>query len=149
MIITGFILIILILAGGVLLAGESPLVIWDLPSLMMNLGIIAATLIAGNQAGAFLRGCKYIFMKSSIPDRTEIESSILSFDLAFKSALASGFIGLLMGIVLMLVNLKDATYIWVYLAVCLLTLLYGILLAFGLFMPCSSQLKKMAERKDN
>jgi flagellar motor component MotA len=143
MVITGLALVVLILTGCILLLGGNPLIIWDSLSLILIIGIIISSLTAANLINDFFRGWKYLLLKKSVQDIKDLQLCILSFDLAYKSAIASGFIGTIMGLVLMLVNLMDSSYIWVYFAVCLLTTLYGVVLAFGLFLPCRSRLKKM------
>lgn len=144
MVIAGFLFTLAVLACVFTLIGGKVLMLWDIICLLICLGCIAGSLTAGNLLGDFLRGFKYLFMKTPVIKKGDIQAAVSAFDLAYKSSIAAGFIGMIMGLVIMLVNLSNAEYIWAYMAVCILTVLYGIVLAFALFMPCRSRLMKMA-----
>ena len=54
--------------------------------------------------------------------------------------MAAGWVGVLIGLVLMLANLEDPAAIGPAMAICLLTALYGTILKYFVFNPLSDQL---------
>jgi chemotaxis protein MotA len=65
------------------------------------------------------------------------------FDEAAGYSPAFGMIGTLIGLVLMLVNLSDRSTIGPYLAVAIITTLYGAIIAYLIFIPVGTRLDMM------
>jgi len=60
-------------------------------------------------------------------------------------AISSGFLGVLIGLVLMLVNIEDPAAIGPAMAICLLTALYGTIIKYFLFNPIINILDTRAD----
>ena len=63
------------------------------------------------------------------------------FDMLFNVAIASGFIGLLIGIVNMLSSLSNWYAVGPYLHFSLMSILYGLILAFFIILPAKIKLR--------
>ena len=144
MILLGFVIGIGVLVGGVLISGGTALWVFDIPSIMLNIGFTAAALFAGGLLKDFFRGWSYLFGGGADASPRDVESAALAFDLAFKACLATGVIGTIMGLIMMMVNMMDRTQMGPYLAVAVITTLYALLLSFTLFLPGRNRLQKIA-----
>ena len=78
------------------------------------------------------------------PDQL-IETSETAHD-AGNYAIASGFVGVLIGAVLMLANIDDPAAGGPGLAIAILTVLYGVFLKYFIFTPISRGLDQRAEK---
>ena len=146
MIILGLIVSLFIIVVAILLAGSNILYIVDPVSLLIILGIDAGVLAASGQLKTFARGVSMLFTGTAGREKNEILASAAVFDMLVKSSLAAGFIGLLVGAIIILSNLANFTQMGAALAVALLSVLYGLIMAFLLFLPAKYSLTIKAGR---
>lgn len=131
---------------GVLIAGGSLLMFWDLPSIIIAVGFDLGALLVSGQMKPFALGCKTLFTSTSAAPKSELLAAAETFDLMFKCSIGGGFIGLVMGLVMMMVNLSDTQHIGPYLAVAVITVLYGLMLSYLFFLPAKVKLVNLANR---
>jgi flagellar motor component MotA len=131
---------------GILIARVDPLMFVDVPSIVIVLGFDLGALMVSGEVGPFLTGMKNIFVTRSDWSRNELLAAAETFGLMAKCSIGGGFIGTVMGAVMLLVNLNDPRAIGPYVALALITILYGLMLAFLLFLPGKVQLTNLANR---
>ena len=136
--IVGFVLIGVFLMVGI---GSNLAAMIDPPSLIIVLGFTTGVLlISGSQLGAMLRGIS--------PGSLNAEEAAAAAD-GWRSArfgsLAAGAVGTMIGWIIMLKNLDDPAAIGPGMAISLLTLMYGLLIAFALSLPLQAHIEKQAD----
>tara|TARA_Y100000034_G_scaffold126718_1_gene178382 strand:+ start:2253 stop:2702 length:450 start_codon:yes stop_codon:yes gene_type:complete len=108
----------------------------NVPSIMIVFGLTFFGLLAS--------GYKLIAPLSAVIDKHADEDQFYdasdTFSQAGSFSMAAGWVGVLIGLVLMLVNLEDPAAIGPAMAICLLTALYGTVLKYFIFNPLSDQL---------
>ena len=72
---------------------------------------------------------------------SDLEKGIFYFKRVKENAIACGWVGVLIGLVLMLKSMDDPAAIGPAMAICLLTALYGILGGYFVFIPISTKLQ--------
>ena len=72
---------------------------------------------------------------------SDLEKGIFYFKRVKENAIACGWVGVLIGLVLMLKSMDDPAAIGPAMAICLLTALYGILFGYFVFIPISTKLQ--------
>jgi chemotaxis protein MotA len=77
----------------------------------------------------------------------ELQVGVKGWKMARIYVLASGVIGLLIGAVIMLKNMSDPAAIGPAMAVALLTIFYGFVLSFGIYLPLQSCLEDRIEEQ--
>jgi ABC-type nitrate/sulfonate/bicarbonate transport system permease component len=138
--VVGLILVLLILPLGM---GKSSLFI-DPPSTIPILGFtIGALLLAG---AGIRRMFTAVFSPRATPD--ELKAAIHGWAQARTYAVVAGFIGLIVGGGVMLVNMDDSTAIRPGVVLAFLPLLYGLLLGYGIFLPLQSRLEDRVSELD-
>ena len=125
--------IVAVLVGWALAAGGQPSIFFNLPSLLMVLGVIVGGLWAcfGPQLvvqawGAGLLGCRDF-------DLEKLPLYIAVFERAYALAWAGGIVATFIGLIIMLANMADPSSIGSGMAVALLAVLYGAFLAEFVF----------------
>ena len=108
----------------------------NVPSIMIVFGLTFFGLLAS--------GRKIIAALSAVADKHADEEQLYdasdTFIQAGSFSMAAGWVGVLIGLVLMLANLEDPAAIGPAMAICLLTALYGTILKYFVFNPLSDQL---------
>ena len=108
----------------------------NVPSIMIVWGLTFFGLLAS--------GRKIIAALSAVADKHADEEQLYdasdTFIQAGSFSMAAGWVGVLIGLVLMLANLEDPAAIGPAMAICLLTALYGTILKYFLFRPLSDLL---------
>ena len=108
----------------------------NVPSIMIVWGLTFFGLLAS--------GRKMIGAGSALFDKHADEEQLYeasdTFIYAGRLSMASGWVGVLIGLVLMLANMNDPAAIGPAMAICLLTALYGTILKYFLFRPLSDLL---------
>lgn len=107
----------------------------DMPSLFLVLGINVAIIIGTGSIKDFLYGLKLCVSKNTTPDKNKLSNSIRLFRLLFKTSIGSGFIGLLIGFISLFSSLSDPASIGPHSSISLISVLYGLVLAFGVISP--------------
>jgi len=114
----------------------------NIPSVLIVIGGTIAMLLAAFGSGVW-SAFKAVF--SGSPDRDSIETGIAVWERGKSFAIASGMLGTLIGFVLMLQSMDDPASIGPAMGVALLTMLYSLLLAYGLFVPLVNSLQQKLE----
>jgi len=114
-------------------AGDGHLVtFWDLPSYVIVIGCTAALLLATFGWASTCRAIAALMVpRITSPDQAD---AVSFFRLGAVFALASGFVGVLIGLVAMLKSMEDPSQIGSGMAIALLTQLYGAILAVLLYV---------------
>jgi flagellar motor component MotA len=136
--IIGYILSFTLIA----LAMEDPTVFINIPSVLIVFGLTFGGLLAGGRK--IITFCSVIFDKHASPPQLQ-EASDTAQD-AGNYAIGSGFVGTLIGAVLMLGSLTDPAAVGPSMAVALLTVLYAILLKYFIFTPIQGGLEERIEK---
>ena len=142
--ILGFIVMIALVVGSIVSADFLRELV-DVPSVTITLGGWAAVLLM-----SFGKGCetavRAVFSKTA--GREMLALGVAVFERGQSYAVGSGVLGTLVGTVLMLGNLDDPAAIGPGLAVALLTLIYGLLLAYGIQLPIVASLRRRLEEME-
>ena len=108
----------------------------NVPSIMIVCGLTFFGLLAS--------GRKLIGATSALFDKHADEEQLYeasdTFIYAGRLSMASGWVGVLIGLVLMLAHMSDPAAVGPAMAICLLTALYGTILKYFIFNPLSDQL---------
>ncbi len=129
--------------AGILMGGRLGLFI-DPPSVAIVFGITFFFTFAYHSAGQFFAALTKGFGREPVP-ANEAQQHIRVLWTARTLATASGVIGSLIGFVNMLANMDDPKSIGPAMAVALLTMLYAVILAEGLFGPLINRLRNRME----
>ena len=133
--IIGLIISMVIITLGITNGGDLASFI-DIPSAIIVLAIpTGCLLLAGARIGIMF---KAIFSASVTPE--ELKAAATGWGQARRYVLAAGWIGVLVGLVIMLKNLDDPSAIGPGLAMALLTAFYATVLAYVVFLPLQSRL---------
>ena len=108
----------------------------NVPSILIVFGLTFFGLLAsGRKMIAAVSG---LFDKHA--DEEQLYEASDTFIYAGRLSMASGWVGVLIGLVLMLANMDDPAAVGPAMAICLLTALYGTILKYFIFNPLSDQL---------
>lgn len=131
--IVGFVLAIVVLMVGI---GTNLSAMLDIPSFLIVFGFtFGALLMSGADIPLMLRGIK----ASSLSDQ-EAGQAARGWKMARIFALAAGGLGTMTGWIIMLANIDDPAALGPGMAISLLTVLYGLLLAFAIALPLQTKL---------
>ena len=133
----------------VLLAMATPLAFFDVPSVLIVVGGTIGLMLFSFPLQNTLSASRY-FGYAFIPPKPgadnskvigELEIGIVYFEKMKSYAQATGLVGFLIGLVLMLANLNDPALIGPNMAIALLTVLYGTIIAYFYATPISTKLQ--------
>jgi flagellar motor component MotA len=133
----------------VLLGMETPTAFFNVPSVLIVVGCTFALMLFSFPLQNTLSAFRY-FSYTVIPPKPgadnskvigELEIGIVYFEKMKSYAQATGWVGFLIGLVLMAGNLDDPALIGPSMAINLLTVLYGILIAYWICLPISTKLQ--------
>ena len=139
--ILGFILLVVIGAVGLSTGVRLDLYI-DVGSVIITVIVTLAALVMSYGSAAF-SAIGTVFTCSA--GEKDVRLAIAVFTRGKSYALASGALGTLIGLVIMLKNLDDVSAVGPGLALSLLTLVYGIVLAYLVLGPVVGSLKRRTE----
>ena len=136
--ILGFIVLVTALMVGI---GSNLSSMIDAPSLIITVGgTLAALLFAGQSIVNMFRA---VFAGEA--SKEQLSDAARAWELTGAFALAMGAIGTIIGLVIMLKNMDDPAAIGPGMAIALLTLFYGMLVAFAVALPLRSRLEDRAQ----
>lgn len=147
--LAGLVLFLSIFTGCIVIAGGSPLMLFDVPSFLIVLGFDLAALLVSGAYADFLRGIKQLLKKDTILTREELLGAAAAFGLMNTCSIYGGILGFVMGLVLMLASLMRPEEIGPYTAVALITVVYGLSFSLVFFLPGRSRLIKIAGSMQN
>jgi len=116
----------------------------DVPSALLVVGIVLGGLVASFGPRAIVRALRQAFEQDPLPGRDTAVSLRLAQH-GYRLSWAAGVLGMLLGVVLMLSNLSDPADLGVGAALCVLSLLYGALLAELVFSNLAQWLQAGGE----
>lgn len=135
------ILTFVIILLGVMGLGVSPAQFLDCPSLLFVLiGPIFISL-ANFSIGEIIFAVRDVFAKGGSKTGSLVFKNLASYSLTF------GVVGTLIGLVAMLAQMEDPAQIRAKMAVCLITTLYGLLLAQCVYIPLAKLIENKVESK--
>lgn len=112
----------------------------DLPSLIVILALSIPTLLASGLLPDFFKGFKLMGQKVNYYSKLDLERILEANNLAVKSFLLSGSIGMILGFVGVLRNLTNPSLLGPNFAVAMLTVLYS-LIFISLILPIKSRVR--------
>lgn len=136
--IIGYILSFTLIA----LAMEDPTVFINIPSVLIVFGLTFGGLLASGRK--IITFCSVIFDKHASPSQLH-DAHETAID-AGNYAIGSGFVGTLVGVVLMLGSLTDPAAVGPSMAVALLTVFYAVLLKYFIFAPIQAGLDERLDK---
>ena len=146
--LTGVLFFFAIFTLGVIWSAGRMIFFFDVPSLIIVFGIVAASLLAGGRCGDFFRGVKAWMSGGASPAEADLANGAAAFDLAFRASIGAAAIGLVLGAVLVFCSLHEMPKVGPYLAISVISSLYGLALAYQVFLPARMAIeKKIMERK--
>ena len=131
-----FLLVFLLLAGANML-GSGLVVLWDLPTLLLVCGVLAGGILQSHSMGeiGLLLGAWYT---PGTMDSVQATRAAELFGRLSSLSLASGMVGLLIGLVQIFANLEDPREIGPAMGVCLLSMFYAVILSELVFGPLAA-----------
>ena len=124
------------------LAMEDPLIFVNIPSVLIVFGLTFGGLLAGGRN--ITQFCSVLFDKNASPPQL-MDASETAQD-AGNYAIGSGFVGTLIGAILMLGTLTDPAAVGPSMAIAILTVLYAVTLKYFIFTPIGRGLDDRAEK---
>lgn len=131
-------LVILIVFLAIAMGDLTPF--FDIPSVLIIFGFTIGALIFSGT------GIPNMFSASFSADarRENLKAAARGWGQAKKYAVASGVIGTMIGWVIMLKNLDDMAAVGPGMAIAILTILYGLVLGYGICLPMQMRLEDRA-----
>ena len=125
------------------LAMETPLAFVNIPSVLIVFGLTFGGLLAGGRS--IIQFCSVLFDKHASPSQLH-EANDTAYA-AGNYAIGSGFVGTLIGAILMLGSMTDyAEHLGPSMAVGILTILYAVILKYFIFTPIQGGLDERIEK---
>lgn len=119
----------------------SPIIIFfDIPSLIMTLGVGSVLTIISFSTKEISSAIKHVY--GAIGTKDELQKSAYIWECAARNLIMASAIGMIIGIIQMLQNLSDPSTIGPSIAVALLTVFYGFFFSALLPVPAMFMLKK-------
>ena len=118
------------------------------------LDISSAAIVAGCTLGLLLFGGSRIgpmfgsVFRCSVP-AVDLLQTARDWKLAAAYLLASGVIGTLIGLVIMLKNMDDPAALGPGMAIAVLTILYGVIVGLGICLPLAVRLENRAQEQSS
>ena len=118
------------------------------------LDISSAAIVAGCTLGLLLFGGSRIgpmfgsVFRCSVP-AADLLQAARDWKLAAAYLLASGVIGTLIGLVIMLKNMDDPAALGPGMAIAVLTILYGVIVGLGICLPLAVRLENRAQEQSS
>lgn len=147
--LAGIVLWLIIFIGCVVIAGSSPLLLFDVPSFLIVTGFDLTALLVSGTFADFAHGMKQLFKKETVLTKDELLGAASAFGLMNVCSIYGGILGAVMGLVLMLASVMTPEQIGPFMAVALITIVYGLSLSIMIFLPGRSRFIKMAGLMQN
>ena len=139
----GFIVMVVMIAAGLLQIRLGPFV--DSGSLLITCGVTAAALLMAYGSGCWTATAA-VFRRNA--SREALALAVAVFERGKSFAVASGVVGTFIGVIIMLKNLDDPARVGPGLALASLTTAYGVLLAYGVYLPVCASLRRRLQEAD-
>ena len=139
--ILGFILMTVLIAIGLIQTTQLGYYV-DIGSAIVTVGVTVFALLMSYGSG-FGSAVKAVFSRES--DARSLKLAVAVFERGRSYAVVSGALGSVVGMVIVLKNLDDPSQLGPELAMCLLTLLYGLALAYLVLLPVVGSLRRRLE----
>lgn len=133
-------LVVIVLAGWIFVGNGGLMMVLDIPSIILLLGLVLSLLAASGLMKDFLRVFRVVKGKNASFTTTELKKSLLAIRLTLKLLLGSGVFGTLTGAIFILAQAKDISNIPAAFSVSGIILLYAILL-WLILLPLKSNLE--------
>ncbi len=132
--------IILLVAGLMIGIGENLPAFVDIPSLIIIATfVLGVLLISGTNIGAM---CAAVFTTSGSPE--ELAAAARGWALTRRASLAAGYVGTLIGAIIILANIDDIGALGPGFAIGIMTVLYGLIFGYGICLPCQKYIEARA-----
>jgi len=142
-------LVVIVLAGWIFAGNGGLMVVLDIPSILLLLGLVLSLLAASGLMKDFLRVFRVVKGKTSVFTRTELEKSLLAVRLTMKLLLGTGVFGTMTGAIFIFAQVSEISSMPKALSVSGIILLYAILL-WLILLPLQSHLEsRLLELDDN
>ena len=114
-------------------------------SILMILIATISVVIATKSFRDFINGLKIVLIKNHSVSIVDMYRSIKIYDLLIKASFGGGIIGFFIEIIAMLGNLKAPNQIGPYISISLLSIVYGLVFGYFIFMPIKFRLENEKE----
>jgi len=141
-------LVVIVLAGWIFAGNGGLMVVLDIPSILLLLGLVLSLLAASGLMKDFLRVFRVVKGKTSVFTRTELEKSLLAVRLTMKLLLGSGVFGTMTGAIFIFAQVSEIFSMPKALSVSGIILLYAILL-WLILLPLQSHLESRLLEPDD
>ena len=139
--ILGFILMVVLIALGLNQSTQLGYYV-DIGSAIITVGVTIFALLMSYGSG-FGSAVKAVLSRES--DARSLKLAIAVFERGRSYAIVAGALGSVVGMVIILKNLDDPSALGPGLAMCLVTMLYGLALAYLLLLPVAGSLRRRLE----
>jgi len=136
--ILGFIVMVVMVVVGLIGSGSIAQII-DLPSVVIVIGATTGALLMSFGSGLGT-AIKAVFRKTA--DRAMLTLGVAVFERGQSYAVASGVLGTLVGVVVLLSLIDKASSLGPGLATALITMAYGLFAAYGILAPVAASLRR-------
>ena len=140
------IIALIVIMGIAMSMGSGVFVFMDAPSILLVILITGSMLAASGLTKDFIRGFKVMMARENIFSLEELKKALTAVKLVMKLLMASGGLGSIVGIIMLLSRLSEPSEFGPYLAVALLTWFYAILL-WVIFLPIKGKLESFIIEK--
>ncbi|MCT4565468.1 MAG: MotA/TolQ/ExbB proton channel family protein [Maledivibacter sp.] len=114
----------------------------DLSTLLMIIGFNISVVIGTRSFGDLMYAFKVIIKGSGKQDNDKFKKGISILNLLYKVTIAAGFLGSIIGLMIMMRTLDSPSTIGPYGSVMLLSILYSFIIAFFFILPAKYILEK-------
>ncbi len=135
--------VVILLLGLMLGIGSNIEAFVDPPSIIIVVAFgLGALWIADASIGHMVRG---IFSKD--PRAVDLDAAASGWQLARTASVVVGFVGLLVGMVIMLKSIDDPAALGPGLAIAHLTVFYGLIVGYGFCLPCQYYVESQKRKR--
>lgn len=142
--LAGIVVWLSVIISCVMIAGGNPLLLFDVPSFLVIAGFDLAALLVSGGTGDFARGMKQLFKKDTVLTKDELLGAAGAFGLVNICSITGGIVGTIIGCVLLLACFYGTESTGPYVAVAVLTILYGLSFSIMILLPGRSRFIKLA-----
>jgi len=143
MIFAGFFIAVSVFFLSVFFAGLSPLTIIDLPSLAIVIAPPLLFTLCSGRTREYIAGWKLVIYNKYSLAEYQMQECREVFRFMYKSTIASGFAGMMLGVIILLGNITDLSSLGTGLSIALLSLLYSVLVGCFLYYPALLRIERM------
>lgn len=148
--IAGITVIAIFLLYGIIGGGGSLYQFFDMPSILIVLGMLFGGVLISFGIAVPLKAMKNALIGGGVQTIEELRQYVNFFNLASQLSIAGGIIGTLIGLIGMLATMKNPSTIGSSMALVLITVFYGVVLSEFVFQPLKHALiNKSADTCEN